>query len=164
MHQGVSRAICRWQNHRLLRLRPSICGAAINSPSSLAVYGSPSWSPPSRPLTNAAGELARSYTPISRASTPPPTKSPEELAGAPYIVRRTPSTQLPVYRRSKSGGNRQVVFIKKVDGDRKKLLEDLVESLGVSKEDVRLNPTTQHIELKGNYYDKTKSWLLERGF
>jgi large subunit ribosomal protein L49 len=47
-----------------------------------------------------------------------------------------------------SGGNRQVVLIKKVDGDRKKLLEDLVESLGVSKEDVRINPTTQHVELK----------------
>lgn len=41
-----------------------------------------------------------------------------------------------------------MVLIKKVDGDRKKLLEDLVETLGVSKQDIRLNPTTQHIELK----------------
>lgn len=47
-----------------------------------------------------------------------------------------------------SGGNRQVVVIKKVDGDRKKLLDDLVESIGVGKDDIRINPTTQHVELK----------------
>lgn len=57
-----------------------------------------------------------------------------------------------------------MVLIKKVDGDRVRLLEDLVGGLGVAREDVRINPTTQHIELKGDYFDKAKGWLLERGF
>lgn len=57
-----------------------------------------------------------------------------------------------------------MVLIKKVDGDRKKLLEDMVESLGVSQDEIRINPTTQNLELKGDYYEKAKSWLLARGF
>lgn len=52
-----------------------------------------------------------------------------------------------------------MVLIKKVDGDRKKLLDDLVETLGVSKQDIRLNPTTQHIELKVRA-QKYLSWVF----
>ncbi|PNY28882.1 Uncharacterized protein TCAP_01199 [Tolypocladium capitatum] len=106
-----------------------------------------------------SGQQTHSQPPI-----PPPSKSPEELASLSYIVRRTPSTQLPIYRRWMSGGNRQVVLIKKIDGDRRKMLEDIVESLGIGREDIRINPTTQHIELKGNHFDKARSWLLQRGF
>ncbi|ETS02449.1 hypothetical protein M419DRAFT_55833, partial [Trichoderma reesei RUT C-30] len=101
---------------------------------------------------------------LSRAPVPPPTKTPEELVSLGYIVRRTPSVQLPVYRRWQSGGTRQVVLIKKVDGDRIRLLEDLVQGLGIAREDARINPTTQHIELKGDHFDKARGWLLERGF
>jgi hypothetical protein len=39
-------------------------------------------------------------------------------------------------------------LIKKIDGDRRRLLEDIVGSLSIAREDVRINPTTQHIELK----------------
>ncbi|KFG87379.1 mitochondrial large ribosomal subunit L49 [Metarhizium anisopliae] len=163
MYQQISRALCRGQNYLS---QSSIHRTTVTPSSNLPTCRFASWSQSSRSLTTAAAATkpARSYTPMSHAPTPPPTKSPEELAGASYIVRRTPSIQLPVYRRFASGGNRQVVLIKKVDGDRKKLLDDLVETLGVSKQDIRLNPTTQHIELKGDYYEKTKSWLLERGF
>ncbi|KAK8922578.1 hypothetical protein H634G_00684 [Metarhizium anisopliae BRIP 53293] len=162
MHQQISRALCRGQNYLS---QSSIYRTTVIPSSNLPTCRFAFWSQSSRSLTTtAATKPARSYTPMSRAPTPPPTKSPEDLAGASYIVRRTPSIQLPVYRRFASGGNRQVVLIKKVDGDRKKLLDDLVETLGVSKQDIRLNPTTQHIELKGDYYEKTKSWLLERGF
>ncbi|KAH8130717.1 hypothetical protein ACSS6W_002794 [Trichoderma asperelloides] len=101
---------------------------------------------------------------LSRAPVPPPTKTPEELVSLGYIVRRTPSVQLPVYRRWLSGGTRQVVLIKKIDGDRRRLLEDLVGSLGIAREDVRINPTTQHIELKGDHFDRARGWLLDRGF
>ncbi|ODA75932.1 hypothetical protein RJ55_08573 [Drechmeria coniospora] len=100
----------------------------------------------------------------SQPPLPPPCKSPEELARLSYMVRRTPSTQLPIYRRTLSGGTRQVVVIKKIDGDKRRMLEDIVEALNVSKEDVRINPTTQHIELKGKHFDKAREWLIERGF
>ncbi|OAA45386.1 mitochondrial large ribosomal subunit L49 [Metarhizium rileyi] len=161
MHQQVSRALCRGGTYLL---QSSYSGTAVViSSSKLPVYEL-SRSQTSRSLATAFNKPTRSYTPSSRTPTPPPTKSSEELAQNPYVVHRTPSVQLPVYRRFTSGGNRQVVLIKRVDGDRKKLMEDLIASLGVSKQDVRINPTTQHIELKGDYYDKTKSWLLERGF
>ncbi|KAH6606037.1 mitochondrial large ribosomal subunit l49 [Trichoderma cornu-damae] len=88
---------------------------------------------------------------LGRPPVIPPTKSPEELVSLGYLVRRTPSVQLPVYRRWSSGGTRQVVLIKKVDGDRRRLLQDLIDGLGVAKED-------------GDYFDKAKGWLLQRGF
>ncbi|KAL6815781.1 hypothetical protein GGI42DRAFT_116465 [Trichoderma sp. SZMC 28013] len=120
--------------------------------------------PSSRTNPNQKLKIPPHLRQLSRAPVPPPTKTPEELVSLGYIVRRTPSVQLPIYRRWQSGGTRQVVLIKKVDGDRVRLLEDLVGGLGVAREDVRINPTTQHIELKGDYFDKARGWLLERGF
>ncbi|KAG6015474.1 hypothetical protein E4U43_005253 [Claviceps pusilla] len=107
----------------------------------------------------------RRHAPIVRSiPTPPPTKTPQELASSPYLVRRTPSAQLPVYKQFKSGGNRALVLIKKVEGDRKRLLQDMLEALGLSQDSIRINPTTQHLEIKGDYHEKATSWLLARGF
>ncbi|KAK2595389.1 hypothetical protein QQS21_006861 [Conoideocrella luteorostrata] len=157
MSQHISRTISKGQicllNPTLLRATYALPPYRISFPLQ-----------PSRCLNTSAAKTPRSYTPISRAPTPPPAKTAEELASGPYIVRRTPSIQLPVYKRFMSGGNRVVVLVKKVDGDRRKLLEDMSESLGVGKENIRINPTTQHVELKGDYYEETKSWLIERGF
>ncbi|KAG5951570.1 hypothetical protein E4U53_002779 [Claviceps sorghi] len=117
-----------------------------------------------RCLSTASTRAPRRQAPVIRAPTPPPAKTSQELASGPYLVRRTPSAQLPVYKQLKSGGNRVVVLIKKVDGDRRKLLEDMVESLGLSQDHIRINPTTQNLELKGDYFEEAKSWLLARGF
>jgi large subunit ribosomal protein L49 len=65
-----------------------------------------------------------------------------------YVVRRTPSSQLPVYRKWMSGGNRMIVIIKKIDGDRSKFIQDLARDLEIKPVDIRLNPTTQHVEIK----------------
>ena len=129
----------------------------------------------------AAPKSSQAY---SQPPVPPPSKSPEELASLHYFVRRTPSAQLPVYRLTKSGGTRHLVLLKKVDGDRRKMVEDLASAREIPKEEIRINPTTQHIEtkvtartaddpclgawltgaLKGTHYKAVKSWLLERGF
>ncbi|KAK3187522.1 hypothetical protein K4F52_003580 [Lecanicillium sp. MT-2017a] len=114
-----------------------------------------------------AATTTKTATPQSftRPPTPAPAKSPEELAASlGYIVRRTPSVQLPIYRTWKSGNTRQVITIKKIDGDKRKMLQELSEALSVDKGNIRINPTTQHIELKGDYFDQARSWLLERGF
>ncbi|EJP69579.1 54S ribosomal protein img2, mitochondrial [Beauveria bassiana] len=104
----------------------------------------------------------RSYT---RAPTPPPTKTePEQYKGSGYLVRRTASFQLPVYRKLKSGKTREVIIIKKVHGDRLRFLEDIKASLAVAPDRIRLNPTTQQIELQGDYYNKAKDWLVDNGF
>ncbi|KAF5017308.1 hypothetical protein F66182_10781 [Fusarium sp. NRRL 66182] len=103
--------------------------------------------------------------PMKQPFTPLPTKTPKQLAADNnYIIRRTPSSQLPVYRKWMSGGNRVIVLVKKVDGNRKKLVGDLAQALEVKREDIRINPTTQHIEIKGDYYNKAMEWLLKTGF
>lgn len=86
----------------------------------------------------------RTYT---RAPTPPPTKTIEEQQQQGYVVRRTSSVQLPVYRKLKSGNTREVIIIKKIDGDRRKMLEDMKTAMDVAGGKIRINPTTQHIEL-----------------
>ncbi|KAF4980897.1 hypothetical protein FZEAL_3182 [Fusarium zealandicum] len=102
---------------------------------------------------------------LKRPFLPLPTKTVKELAASlPYIVRRTPYSQLPIYRKWMSGGNRVIVIIKKVDGDRSRLVEDLTTALEIKRPDIRLNPTTQHIEIKGNYFDRAIEWLLKTGF
>ncbi|OAA82183.1 ribosomal protein L49/IMG2 [Akanthomyces lecanii RCEF 1005] len=103
----------------------------------------------------------RSFT---RAPTPPPTKTAEEQLAGGYLVQRTSSVQLPVYRKLKSGNMREVILIKKVHGDRRRLLEDIKASLAVAADKIRINPTTQHIELQGNYLTQTQKWLLDNGF
>ncbi|KAJ3526992.1 hypothetical protein NM208_g10927 [Fusarium decemcellulare] len=102
---------------------------------------------------------------LTRPITPPPTKTAQQLAASlPYIVRRTPYSQVPVYRKWMSGGNREIILIKKVEGDRSRLVEDLAVALDIKRPDIRLNPTTQHIEIKGNYFNKAIDWLLKTGF
>ncbi|EGR49171.1 uncharacterized protein TRIREDRAFT_124330 [Trichoderma reesei QM6a] len=139
-------------------LRPTTQTASFSSTKPSSASASPRQNP------NQKAKIPPHLRQLSRAPVPPPTKTPEELVSLGYIVRRTPSVQLPVYRRWQSGGTRQVVLIKKVDGDRIRLLEDLVQGLGIAREDARINPTTQHIELKGDHFDKARGWLLERGF
>jgi hypothetical protein len=50
-------------------------------------------------------------------------------------------------------------LIKKIDGDRRKLLEDLVGSLGITREEIRINPTTQHVELKVRNFKSPYSFV-----
>lgn len=78
----------------------------------------------------------------------PLSKSPEMLAQLPYIVRRTPSLMLPVYRRTRSGGTRKDTLIKKVEGDQSRFAREITGALKLNPRDVKLNPTTRHIEVK----------------
>lgn len=124
--QAISRTIC--QN------RARISPATIRYASAAAVPSSP------KPTT------PKSFT---KPPTAPPTKTPEELgASLGYFVRRTLSVQLPIYRTLKSGNTRQVITIKKIDGNKRKMLQELSEALSMDKTNIRINPTTQHIELK----------------
>lgn len=103
---------------------------------------------------------ARKTTPQSYPSSPeipsissplpPPSKTPEEIlaSGTPYLVRRTPYAQLPVYRRWRGGGTLEEVIVKKIEGDRKALANELREILGCDPTHVKINPTTTHIEVK----------------
>ncbi|KAH7156896.1 mitochondrial large subunit ribosomal protein-domain-containing protein [Dactylonectria macrodidyma] len=119
--------------------------------------------PPINP--NIKDKIPQSKRPLKRPFVPRPTKTAEELLELlPYIIRRTPYHQLPIYRKWLSGGNRCLILVKKIEGDRTKLVEDLAAALELDRKDVRLNPTTQHVEIKGNHFEKALDWLLETGF
>ncbi|OAA73560.1 ribosomal protein L49/IMG2 [Cordyceps fumosorosea ARSEF 2679] len=115
--------------------------------------------------TTRAAEQRRAPRSFARPPTPPPSKTPEEQSRARgYLVQRTASAQLPVYRALKSGGTREVILVKKVHGDRRRLVEDIKADLAVAADRIRVNPTTQHVELQGNYLGQTQKWLLDNGF
>ncbi|KAM0302002.1 hypothetical protein ACHAPM_005155 [Fusarium culmorum] len=103
--------------------------------------------------------------PLEQPMVPLPAKDPKEVGTyLRYIIKRTPSLQIPVYRKWMSGGNRCIVMIKKVKGDHAKLVKDLSDDLDIKAEDIRLNPVTQHIEIKGDLYAETMKWILKVGF
>ncbi|KAG5930259.1 hypothetical protein E4U42_002471 [Claviceps africana] len=108
------------------------------------------FSPASIPrcLSIAPTKALRRHVHNNAVPLPPPTKTLEELMSGPYLVHRTASDQLPVYSSRKSGGNNAMVVIKKISGDQRKLADELAESLGLGKDDIRVNPTTQNVELK----------------
>ncbi|KAF4126183.1 large subunit ribosomal protein L49 [Geosmithia morbida] len=119
---------------------------------------------PLQPRPRSSPKIPQSQRPLYREPTPPPKLAPDALESMPYIVRRTPFAQLPVYRKWMSGGTRQVITIKKVSGDKAGLVGELTEKLGVPAGNIRINPTTGNLELQGDFFNKTRDYLLERGF
>lgn len=141
---ALSRALTPRPAQPLLRLTPF-----ASSSTSRCVQHSNTYATAATAAAAAkAGEERRAPRSFTRAPTPPPTKTAEEQRAGGYLVERTASVQLPVYRKLKSGSTREVILIKKVQGDRRKLLEDIKTSLEVRADRIRINPTTQHIELQ----------------
>ncbi|KFA62053.1 hypothetical protein S40285_02143 [Stachybotrys chlorohalonatus IBT 40285] len=102
--------------------------------------------------------------PKGREPTPPPAKSPEELAKGPYVVARTPSVALPVYRKWSAGNTKLTTMVQKITGNKQRLKDDLVRDLQLNEEHVRLNPITNHLEIKGDQLSKIQQWLIQKGF
>ncbi|CAH0037853.1 unnamed protein product [Clonostachys solani] len=119
---------------------------------------------PRRPHQPPPVKIHPSERPLAREPLEPPTITEEELASRPYVVRRTPYAQLPVYRVWKSGGTREIILVKKVNGNKQQLVKELKEKIGVAQDKIKINPTTGHIEINGHYLDKTRAHLIERGF
>ncbi|KAL9125545.1 MAG: hypothetical protein Q9217_005268, partial [Psora testacea] len=82
----------------------------------------------------------------------------------PYHVRRTASQELPIYHLSKRGGNLHQTRIRKVEGDRTALRDELQKVLNLQKENVLVNQVTGHVVLKGWYKEEVKKFLEERHF
>jgi large subunit ribosomal protein L49 len=142
-------SLCRsTPSSSLLQPRPlsSRLGATTTQIAHISYSPDPAAPPPANP--NAARKVPQSARPLARPTTPPPTITAEALHNAPYIVRRTPFAQLPIYRKWKAGGNKQIIYVKKINGDRKLLAQELIEKLEVEPANVRINPTTGHLEIK----------------
>lgn len=92
----------------------------------------------------------------------------------PYTIARTPSRQLPIYHLSKSGGNKHLTKLRKIDGDLNKLRDDLrsalkmgdhvVDQMGRKKENVAINWTTRQIVVRGWRRPEIQKWAEGLGF
>lgn len=93
-------------------------------------------------------------SPTSQASPPPPPSSPASSSSSPqknqlsYLVERTPSKNLSVYNDARAGGTKKQTVVKKIVGDSRALRDELVEELQFPRDDVKINPVTNHIKIK----------------
>lgn len=88
---------------------------------------------------------------------------PEQCApNLPYFVTRSANNELPIYTLRKRGGNLLMTRIKKVDGERAILRDELKSVLG--KKEVVVNQTTGHIMIKGHVKPVVEKYLKERLF
>ncbi|GIZ38328.1 hypothetical protein CKM354_000174800 [Cercospora kikuchii] len=91
----------------------------------------------------------------------PETQSAPNL---PYFVSRSSSNNLPIYHLRKRGGNLKMTRIKNIDGDKMVLKGELCKVLNVKKDEVAINSTTGHINLKGHFKSQIETFLRERRF
>ncbi|CAD6503067.1 BgTH12-02737 [Blumeria graminis f. sp. triticale] len=82
----------------------------------------------------------------------------------PYLVRRTPSKQLPIYHVTKNGGNKKLTKIGKVEGDTAALTTELRTVLALDEKECRINPLTGHVLVKGHRKSEIIKFLEERRF
>ncbi|PHH62892.1 hypothetical protein CDD81_6610 [Ophiocordyceps australis] len=95
---------------------------------------------------------------------PPPTLSPEELAKAPYVIRRTATGGLPAYRKNKSDGT-SFIIVKKVDGDVELMMKDLTEYLKVPEGDIHRGVSPGQVIVKNHVKnEQLRTWMIEKGF
>ncbi|KAI9773359.1 MAG: hypothetical protein M1840_007574 [Geoglossum simile] len=96
---------------------------------------------------------------LSPLNTPNPIPPAES-----YSVCRTNPGNLPVYQTKKRGGNLQETKIKKIKGNIGALCSQLQEALGVDSNDVRINPLTNGIVIKGWKKLQVTKFLEDRRF
>lgn len=87
---------------------------------------------------------------LPRSAIPPTVRfsSTATPVSKPYLISLTASNSFPVYRDDKAAGSSKRTVIKKIEGDRKALITDVSAALKVPKENFRINPVTQHVEIK----------------
>ena len=79
---------------------------------------------------------------------PAPTNTHQDIPPLSYHVYRTPSQELPVYHLTKRGGNLLQTQLRKIEGDRQSLCEELRKALDLRPRDITINQVTGHIIIK----------------
>lgn len=90
-------------------------------------------------------------------------KSPEAFAKMPYIISRTNSRRLPVYR-SRQNGTELITTIRKVYGDLPRFANEITSALNLDRAKARVNEPARSVQLQGDWLNKTKQWLEMKGF
>lgn len=79
------------------------------------------------------------------ANVPKPNKP---LIRAPWGLGLTVSHGFAVYNRTKAAGSTKFTVVKKIEGDARGLVTDLVKGMRFPQEDVKINPRTKHVHVK----------------
>lgn len=101
--------------------------------------------PTSIRLASTTSTSPASETTITRNASPvtsPPAPSHR------YAVGLSISNNWPVYTVTKAAGQSKFTVIKRVEGDKKAFVQDLVEATGIPREEVILQPVTGHVQVK----------------
>ncbi|KAG6122640.1 hypothetical protein E4U13_001728 [Claviceps humidiphila] len=124
------------------------------------------FSSPAETSSPEAASAEEEITSASRYITPPATKTPEEQASGPWLIGRTPSGQMPIYKQFKKAKEYRFILVKKVEGDVSKFVEDLAEATGIPRDEMAVVPKNQFVEIKGgdDRFVQIRDWLLEQGF
>ncbi|KAK1976260.1 hypothetical protein LZ30DRAFT_693012 [Colletotrichum cereale] len=77
----------------------------------------------------------------------------------PYLIGLTAGNQYPVYARTKAAGSSKFTLVKKIEGNKKAFAQDLAREAGFPADEVKLNPVTGHVQIKGFHVEKVKAWL-----
>ncbi|KAI8381332.1 ribosomal protein L49/IMG2 [Radiomyces spectabilis] len=82
-----------------------------------------------------------------------------------YFVSRTANKGLPVYSEFKNGGTQQLTIIRRIEGNAEALKNEILPLFpDAPKDHIRINPTNNHIIIKGVYVNEIKEWLVNKGF
>ncbi|GJC90098.1 54S ribosomal protein img2, mitochondrial [Colletotrichum liriopes] len=95
----------------------------------------------------------------STAAATSSTSTTQTPAARPYVIGLTAGNQYPVYARTKAAGSSKFTIVKKIEGNKKAFAQDLAREAGFPSEEVKLNPVTGHVQVKGFHVDKVKEWL-----
>ncbi|KAF6808598.1 hypothetical protein CSOJ01_07453 [Colletotrichum sojae] len=90
------------------------------------------------------------------------TSTTTSSATARYSIGLTVGNSYPVYNTSKAAGSTKITVVKKVEGDPRGLVSDLVRGLKFPQEEVKINPRTKHVVVKGHHGEKIKQWLISQ--
>ncbi|KAL6246110.1 54S ribosomal protein img2, mitochondrial [Rhinocladiella similis] len=123
-------------------------------------------------------EEATSQTPTPTPSITAPSSSILSklavISNLPFKISRTPSSNLPVYESTKSGGSKHITTIRKITGDLEQLAGQVRKALGMNqyitdvrgrrKETVTINRTTKQVVVRGWRAPEIKKWAELNGF
>ncbi|KAK3814415.1 MAG: mitochondrial large subunit ribosomal protein-domain-containing protein [Benniella sp.] len=116
--------------------------SALNAPAST-----------SKTTATASEVVAKAAAP--KATSPPPLPKS-------YFVERTKSGQLPVYRDIRNGGTRELIIVRKIQGDAGALRTQMLQTYPGT--DIRVNERSNQLVLQGLPIGSIRQWLILKGF
>ncbi|KAG0240736.1 mitochondrial large subunit ribosomal protein-domain-containing protein [Mortierella sp. GBAus27b] len=115
--------------------------------------------------TTLALDAAKTTTAAAAAPSPAPAKTAsvtKPLPAKTYFVERTKSGQLPVYSEFRNAGTRELVIVRKIQGNAGALRTDFL--LTFPGAEIRVNDRSNQLVFRDLHIDDIRQWLTIKGF